>query len=76
MAYTPVHAEWEDSPSTATPVMAADLEHIEAGIVAAALTADGAVQGDGVVEVVAITQAAYDLLPTPRDSAILYVITD
>lgn len=32
MAYTPVHAEWENKPSTNTPVNKAALEHIEQGI--------------------------------------------
>lgn len=33
MVYTPVHDNWEDDPSTATPILGADLEHMEAGIV-------------------------------------------
>lgn len=30
--YTAVHADWQDQPSEETPIMAADMEHIEAGI--------------------------------------------
>lgn len=32
--YMPFHAPWQDSPSTATPVTAAALDHMEAGIAA------------------------------------------
>lgn len=42
MAYTPVYEEWHDDPATDTPITAAALEHIEAGIVAAAAAADDA----------------------------------
>ena len=43
MAYDPTHPDgWEDLPSPDTPVMAAHLDHIEAGIQAAAETADSA----------------------------------
>lgn len=74
MAYTPVHLDWRDAPDNTTPVWAADLEHIEQGIVDAAATADSAVQGDGIAEAVAITQAAYDALGPGRPSTTLYVI--
>ncbi len=30
--YTAVHEDWQDQPSEETPIMAADLEHIESGI--------------------------------------------
>ena len=43
MAYTPFHADWHDSPTADTPITAAALEYIEAGIVAAAAGADAAV---------------------------------
>lgn len=42
MAYTKFHEAWENSPSTATPVSAAALDHIEQGISNASSTADGA----------------------------------
>jgi hypothetical protein len=32
MAYTKFNADWQDSPSTATPITAAALEHIETGV--------------------------------------------
>jgi hypothetical protein len=48
MAYTPFHADWKDFPDTTTPISAAALEHIEAGIAAAA---SGPASGNGLVNV-------------------------
>jgi hypothetical protein len=42
MAYTKVHADWKDDPDHTTPILADDMEHIEAGIAAAATVADAA----------------------------------
>jgi hypothetical protein len=42
MAYTKYHADWQDYPSTATPITAAALEQIEQGIADAADDADTA----------------------------------
>ena len=42
MAYTPVHADWQPKPSTATPITDTALEHIEQGIVDAHVSADAA----------------------------------
>lgn len=43
MAYSPFHADWHDAPTADTPITAAALEYIEAGIVAAASVADAAI---------------------------------
>lgn len=32
MPYTPFHVDWEDFPSTATPITGAALEHVEDGV--------------------------------------------
>lgn len=48
MPYEKVHETWEDHPSTATPVDAAALEHIEQGIFDAHGIAAGALQPDDV----------------------------
>lgn len=44
--YTPVHADWKDFPDTTTPVTAAALEQIEAGIVEAISRHIVAAKGD------------------------------
>ena len=64
MAYTPFHADWHDLPTADTPITAASLEYIEAGIVAAAAAGDAAVaktlldaKGDLIVATAADTPA-------------------
>lgn len=43
MAYTKWFSDWKDSPDTSTPIDQASLDHIEAGISDAAMTADAAI---------------------------------
>lgn len=47
MPYTKVHEDWEDLPSTSTPITAAALEQIEEGIADATTTAESAASDAG-----------------------------
>lgn len=59
MAYTKYHADWQDYPSTATPITAAALEQIEQGIVDAAADADQAL-----ADIAAFTAPAFIMAGT------------
>lgn len=58
MPYTP--KTWEDAPSTATPIVAAELNRMEAGIASGVTTAEAAVPRNevGAAEGVASTDAS------------------
>lgn len=60
-AYTKYHEDWEDLPSTATPIDAAALEHIESGIADA--------QGDADTANALATDAAADLATHLADTS-------
>lgn len=65
MSYVPFHADWHDSPATDTPITAAFLEYLEAGLVAAALKGDLAIPapaGLGANEVLVWTGTVWDAI--------------
>jgi hypothetical protein len=62
MPYTPFYTTWEDTPSTQTPITSDALNYMEAGIAAAAATADAAIPK-------AISGVATDKVPVYNGSA-------
>lgn len=46
MIYTKVHVDWQDAPSTTTPILSTDLEHMEEGIYQASRSATEAQDGN------------------------------
>lgn len=65
MTYTPVHVNWEDDPSTATPILGADLEHMEAGIVEGTRPASETQTGNVELATVAEMNSGADLVLVP-----------
>ena len=79
MAYTKVHESWEDDPSVATPILAADLDQIEEGIQDAHDAIDGHI-ADGsaahAASAISITDAAGDFTATDVEGALAELQSD
>jgi hypothetical protein len=70
LPYTKFNADWQDSPSTATPITAAALEYIETGIATAQTTAEGKIDAEGARDTLATALVAgSNVTITPDDAA-------
>lgn len=65
MAYTKVHDDWQDDPSTVTPILSADLEHMEEGIFQASRSATESLEGNVELATPAEMTAGTDLTRVP-----------
>lgn len=75
MAYDKVREDWKDYPDTTTPVLAADIEHIEQGIFDAAADADEA-QADANAAQASANTANADLATHAADATNVHGIVD
>lgn len=77
--YNKFHADWEDAPSTATPITAAALEHIETGIDDAHAELQAHIDDTSAAHTAAsisIADAANDFVATDVEGALAEIQTD